>query len=289
MIRNFKFGVFLVGLSLSFNSGFVNKASIAADRPKSKSAQKIAKTEAAALAAEKKKNIEDAQAETRNNPFQIIEKEIDYSYAYDKERAKFEPGLKNVIGKTSRTYTVLVNFHEGNTLNLTSLYDPNKRTLIWGVPYQIALNQAMSMAEHAHDQSALLTSWSSGNLRGFISFVIIPQDTEMQFLIGAASPQNDALEYRPGQGMQIRLKYLPKGTIVLTQDLAKVQKGEKETLDLHGILEDLVTKFNDQNKGEECPKIKEGRVQDYNYAVPEGDFEKYVEQFFKNITYKAYP
>ncbi|MBM3468691.1 MAG: hypothetical protein FJX71_04595 [Alphaproteobacteria bacterium] len=179
---------------------------------------------------------------------------ISYAYNFEADDRNFVEGLHHIKGKTKRDATVLVNIHSGSPLNISSTYKPGMRTLSWATPYEAALRQAMSALSHAHDQSALLTSWTGNKLRTFVSFVIIPKGIDMEFKIGYASPQasrrddKSVTESRPGGGMQMRLKYLPAGTIVLTEPLIMTPKAKgKGTYSLKKILETAIQNYNTIN------------------------------------------
>ena len=274
--------------SLMLNSVYAQKP----NRPVAKAEKREIKKETIAQRDAANSEKEEIKEMTRNNPFQIINNVIDYS-GYQKPKnyfnsyicdvLKFEKGAKNIRGTTKKPYTVLVQFNEGNQLNLRSSYVPKTRTLTWGVPLEIALNQAQSTAAHAHNQSALLTNWSGGNLREFITFIIFPQGTALEFLIGPAAPQEDSTEFRPGQGTQIRLKFIPAGTIVLTQDLAKYQKGNKETFDMTRILNDLLEKYNSSPNN--VVQIDLNELIDLRHGLLEGDYDSYIKYFFSNVSY----
>lgn len=205
------------------------------------------------------KGAQTSQSSTNINEDKVLvmENQVDLTRNYDADDANFMPGLIAFKGTTKRKYSVFVNIHGGGELQ-TGAWIPGKtkRSLTWLVPYEQALIQAMSHTQHAHQQSALLTSWSGHTVRNFVSFVIIPQDTLMEFKIGYASPQasKKAKEVRPGGGMQIRLKYVPKGTIVLTEQLTAgdqsktYEKGTgkkgKQTFNLPNLLKSAIENYN---------------------------------------------
>lgn len=223
-----------------------------------------------------------AKVDEKKKPF-IIKEQISYSYNYDADDKNFLPGLLSEKGKTIRDYTVFINIHNGSLLNLSSKYVRGTRTLSWATPYEAALRQAMSAIKHPHEQSALLTAWTNKQLRTYISFVIIPKGTEMEFKIGYASPQRSseegyAQEFREGGGMQLRLKYLPAGTIVLTESLSEGDIiHEKSTFNLYNIFNQALNNFNNANLGIQLP-----------HSIKDGDMaftgaEDYVSENFEKI------
>lgn len=209
----------------------------------SKTPQELPATQAAASLPQEQRIIKIPQA-------------ISYSRNFDADDVNFMPGLHYVMGKTKREATVLVNIHDGSPLNISSTYKKGTRTLSWATPYEAALSQAMSSVSHAHNQSALLTSWTGHKERTFVSFIIIPKDTEMEFKIGYAAPQTatrsykdsnykDNPESRPGGGMQMRLNSLPAGAIVLTESLVTSSKTQgKANYSLEKIFKTALENYN---------------------------------------------
>lgn len=200
------------------------------------------------------------ESDENNQRILEIKDSIPYTYNFDADDKNFESGTVHFFkGKTKRDYTVLVNVHDGSPLNISAEYKKGFRTLSWGTPFEAALRQAMSAVHHAHDQSALLTSWTGKKFRTYVSFVIIPKDTLMEFKIGYASPQisnnpNMLAESRPGGGMQMRLKYLPARSIILTEALIEGKKVEgKGTYSLRDILKGAVENYNKENVKNKLP------------------------------------
>ena len=180
-----------------------------------------------------------------------IKEEISHARSFKEDDKNFMKGLLFVKGKTIRPYTVFINIHDGSFAQTTPVWTSKvKRTFQWEVPYEQALRQAMSALHHSHEQSALLISWTGRKTRQYISFVIIPKNTQMEFKIGYAAPQSGVAqtysnlstetEFRPGGGMQIRLKYLPKGTIILTEKFSE----NKETYSISHIFEQAIMDYN---------------------------------------------
>lgn len=158
-------------------------------------------------------------------------------------------------GVTGAHWLVLVNVHGPQELNLSSDYDPNKRTLQWGTPYDNAVH-TITKGRSAHDASALLRDWSNNAVRKFVTFVCVPPHSELQFWSGYALPQHGGPtdhDSRPGGGVQWRLKGLPKGTITLTthlfpstgdDDPNKRRTKEDKDVHLRERLQECLTAYN---------------------------------------------
>jgi hypothetical protein len=184
---------------------------------------------------------------------------LNYNYGYETDvngrgpqGKKFnEDNPRTVVG-TTRDWFVLINVHDDRPINLTNVFSPDKNQLPWGTPYENALfNMKATTKGGIHDLSALLSGWTNtapGQLRGRVSFILVPPGSPMEFAIGTASPQ-EGKEFRPGQGMQMRLKGLPAGVIILDQEInAKpTRKGgseEKASFGLQPMLEKAITDYN---------------------------------------------
>ncbi len=137
---------------------------------------------------------------------------------YDLDDVNFiEDSISSFEGIT-KDWVVLVNIHSNMPLNLTNRYQPKMRTLSWVTPFWFAKNH-FSRLGYAHDKLALPKDWSKSQYRKQISFILVPPQTELSFKYGFAKEQKGYLDERLGTGLQMRLKYLPKGSVVLTGPL----------------------------------------------------------------------
>ena len=160
----------------------------------------------------------------------VINNRIDYSYNYGADERNFsESTIIPVNAKPTRDWLVLVNAHGPADLNLESRFVPGTRTLSWAVPLKNAVNSLTNLSS-PHDRLALLKAWSGNKYRKYITFIFVPAGTSMSFKIGQAKEQTGGGEHREGQGIQMRLKDLPQGSIAVT---LPVLGNEKQSARLH--------------------------------------------------------
>lgn len=168
-------------------------------------------------------------------------------------------------GKTGAHWLVLFNAHTQQELNLTNTYDPKKRTIKWGTPFDNAV-VSMTKGGSPHDNSALLRDWFLEKVRKFATFICVPPKSDLRFWSGYAcpmtakwkdpkgSPTDFTKETRPGGGMQFRLLGLPKGTICLTTGLFTEESGktaqkEDKKIDVQARLAECVAEYNKAPQG----------------------------------------
>ena len=208
-----------------------------------------------------------------------IQQDIPYTFKFQEDDKNFEAEPLHIENAKAKREIVLINMHQNNMpLNTGPTFKKDHRTLSWGTPYEAAVQQAMSDLHHAHDQSALLQSWTAGEIRDSISFVIIPKGATMTFTIGYASAQQGKSEYRAGGGMQMRLANLPKGTIVLTTQLN--HHSEKTTYPLTCLFEKVLEQYNKQEPKQKLSSVL-GDV-DIGITNP----KQYVEDVFEKYAIK---
>ena len=160
-------------------------------------------------------------------------KPIDYAWGYDQDDANFEQGLPIIeVDRSSEKWMVLVNFHGPAPLNISSVFDPSKRTLSWTVPLGYA-SYEFAHVGRIHDQLALLRAWTGGKYRKYASFIFIPPGNRTRFKIGVAAPQEN-IEKRWGGGVQMRMRSLPEGAIIVSLPLLEEDKsGHSKKIDLY--------------------------------------------------------
>ncbi|MBP9764722.1 hypothetical protein KBD08_00110 [Candidatus Babeliales bacterium] len=204
---------------------------------------------------------------------------LDCSYNYDNDDINFaSTSTSSTTIPSIRALTtepiVLVNIHGSDELYLgTGPFIPGKhRSLNW-VSTVTNANNIMKNQYQLHDMLALPMKWSKGRYRNQITFIVIPAGTEIEYKEGVAALQitpkesiptnyNRAIlqkhsedEQKQGFGHQIRMKYIPQGSVLITkpllhhkQDLSK-QKGLKQ-IDFKSLfteaIEDYNKTFNDQ-------------------------------------------
>ncbi len=174
----------------------------------------------------------------------------DVNFAIDQLDARID---EICIDKTV-AWTVLVNMHA----NVPLVWGGNvprgdSRSLSWTVPYLIAVDQFKTVGD-VHTKSALPLSWGQGKYRNMVSFLFIPPNSKLEFKIGYAKEQTDSvyLYDRTGYGVQMRLKSIPAGTIVVTNPLVnseqKKRSKEYKKLDLQQNLQHALDVFNQSNE-----------------------------------------
>ena len=212
-----------------------------------------------------------ADTQDRSPEFEIktLEQKIDYSYGYEEDKTNFVEGLIDEEGET-KDFLVLVNMHTDMPLNTTNEYNPKKRTLKWGLPYENAYYN-LFRTQDAHKNSALLREWTSGGFREKVSFVIIPPEKKIAFAIGYAKEQSgQKYGKEEGYGMQMRLKNLPEGTIVITTNLViKDQKNKpkrSKSFSLKKLLDKGIEEYNQNNQGWDIPE-EISDIENYLYLV----------------------
>lgn len=169
------------------------------------------------------------------------------------------------VTATTRAWLILTNFHGTAELNITNNYVRGTRTLSWANPYEYVRYLFATLSD-AHNYSALLSDWGArsnieGNkrideenkkideenkhigknllikkdkltehadYRDQVTFMLIPPQKELTFLIGFAAPQEQRDE-RAGGGVQLRLKNLPAGVITIQTPL---QLKQSHTMDV---------------------------------------------------------
>ena len=175
----------------------------------------------------------------------VLNGAIPYTFCYAKDHAKFVGTPTEFEGITGKWF-VLVNFHSEAPFNDYRNFDPvrdrGKRSLCWGTPYDnvISFSGGLQTLNDILERLALLTSWSGGTVRQFVSFIFVPPGSAVKFMIGYAAPQEGRLssktkddeamgaESRPGFGMQVRWATLPDGTIILTLPLFQFADHSRE-------------------------------------------------------------
>jgi hypothetical protein len=185
----------------------------------------------------------------------VLEEEYPYSYGYANDAKNFKEDREEFEGITSRDL-VFLNFHGLAPLgNPNKAFVPGSRSLSWLTPYSCTLETGAFTKQTVHNNLALLKAWSNSALRSFVSFIIIPKNSKLNFQIGSASEQQNEKEFVPGGGLQFRIKSLPKETIVLTEILAhkKDKDVKKETFDLSQKFENAVQRYNQDNPRNEIP------------------------------------
>lgn len=135
-----------------------------------------------------------------------------------------------VTGKTVKPL-LLANIHTLMPLNVTCKFDKGCRTLSWANP--VAFAQTFGKLGSPHDQSALLRTWTKGELRDNVTFILVPSNKTLSFVIGKAEAQQDASERRDGGGIQLRLSHIPEGSIAMTTSILTPE--DQALLDDQGV------------------------------------------------------
>jgi hypothetical protein len=179
--------------------------------------------------------IEKKENRTVESGVAVIHNQIDYGYGYDTDEKNFAAAsIIPVKDRKAQDWLVMVNAHGPASLNLESRYVPGTRTLSWAIPLKKAINSLTDLSS-PHDRLALLKGWSGNKYRKYITFIFVPPRTPMSFKIGLAEEQEGGGEHRVGQGVQMRLRYLPAGSIAVTVPMfgekrksIRLSKGEKK-------------------------------------------------------------
>ena len=177
------------------------------------------------------------RCERANRQLVRISSALDYSYGYAKSLACFMNENRWVDNEATKKWLVLVNIHHPDVpLNTTNAYVPGTRTLQWATPLSYAASR-LNKANRGHDLLALPKDWSRGQLRSRVTFIFIPPKTKMSFYIGYASPQTDTtlLDPRSGGGVQMRLRFVPAGAIVMETALLQKSSKRSQSRDQHPI------------------------------------------------------
>jgi|GEM_PF-1811423 len=188
----------------------------------------------------------------------VMPQEINYAYGFEADKANFVPGEFKQTQGITKDWFVLVNVHTDMPLNVTNVFDRDKRTLKWGSPFENARVNFFKIGD-PHQQSALVRDWTQGKHRRNVSFVFIPPNTQVEYIIGYASPQEGA-EFRDqaGGGMQMRLKSLPAGTIVLDSKLVGEQQLGKsvsqKSFSLDKLLINAIKSYNRAHPAARLPQ-----------------------------------
>ncbi len=241
----------------------------------------------------KEKKRKAAEAQLIANPSMQVAREIEYQYGWhsndsNSDDSNFETPPVAFSG-VSKDWIVLVNTHNEDKLHLGAAdqqrFTPGiHRSLKWATPYQF-LAGCIKNVNQIHDKAALPLAWSSGKLRPFVTFIILPQGTRLIFKPGLAKDQTIAAEVRYGGGFQMRLFDLPQGAILLTeklfdekkQDLAK-PKGQKE-MSLSDKLKNAIEQWNIKN--EKNPKLQIPiRIVNFYGSCATTNFEWFNREFF---------
>ena len=128
----------------------------------------------------------------------VLNGAIPYTFCYAKDHAKFVGTPTEFEGITGKWF-VLVNFHSEAPFNDYRNFDPvrdrGKRSLCWGTPYDnvISFSGGLQTLNDILERLALLTSWSGGTVRQFVSFIFVPPGSAVKFMIGYAAPQEGRL------------------------------------------------------------------------------------------------
>ena len=168
----------------------------------------------------------------------VLNKNLDNSFGYSRDDVNFaslkegsfeahdpkEEGEYPSFRETLKEPLVLVNVHDGK-LELylgpqeSGVFIPGKhRSLSWAVPYENARH--LHTQEDVHHASALPLDWSAGKHRSKVTFMVVPEGATIEYKIGSAAPQEGSRDpFRSGGGVQMRLKGVPKGTMLLTKNL----------------------------------------------------------------------
>ncbi len=167
------------------------------------------------------------------------------------------PITPNVM--TTQNWVVLVNTHTSDLLYESGTFDRKRhRSLNWAAPYDFS-TKYLKNQENIHESLALPLDWSRGDLRSYVTFIVLQPRTQLEFKIGYVKPAVSGADSRMGHGVQVRLKGLPAGTILLTmplfgenkKDLAK-SKGHRN-INLISLFKQAIEEYNAMHKGFEIP------------------------------------
>lgn len=190
---------------------------------------------------------------------EILMEPINYDYGYNEDDINFLEGISLPIKNrnvTTKKWTTLINIHGDDKnlwlgKNISGPFNPKKnRSLSWATSYEIGAH-FFKHQESIHDSLALPLTWSSGKHRNYITFIVLPPHSNIEFKIGLAKEQIQD-DKRQGGTVQMRLKYLPKGTILLTSPILEPikhlrdQKGYKK-IHLNLIFKTAIQEFNKEN------------------------------------------
>lgn len=206
--------------------------------------------------------------------------------SYDVDDVNFTETPKNERLKSKR-WVVLVNMHSNVPVIFGGAFPKGpSRSYAWAVPYGIAVKQFSDLGS-VHSLSALPLDWSGGGYRQLVSFLLVPPGTPMEFKIGYAKEQVEKdfekvkIEYdRSGFGVQMRLKYIPKGTIIITGRLVSKQQikraKEQKRIDIERSFKIALDKFNASavRKESELPVLSKDMINEAFYDNIENFLEK---------------
>lgn len=193
----------------------------------------------------------------------VLKEKIPYKYRYVEDRVNFLSSVQQFKG-VSKEWLVLVNFHGNSDVNYYKEFDPerdkDKRSLSWGTPFIWGAKYLKTIGD-IHKYLALPLSWSGHKARGNVSIILIPKESHVKFMIGYAGSQQtfikgtEVQDSREGYGMQIRWKYLPAGSIILTVPFnqfalhdrsskrAVVAGKESKKIDLRNLLQQVLERY----------------------------------------------
>lgn len=129
----------------------------------------------------------------------------DYSKQFDDELINFNNGyeIKNVIDEDR----YLVQFYSDAQVG-------HGRSLRYWMTFEEA--NGISTIEDYMDKMALLSNWGA---RDNVSIAKIPAGTNIKYAIGTAREQMNAIEFRPGGGIQLLFEFFDEEWIIDTRTL----------------------------------------------------------------------
>lgn len=199
----------------------------------------------------------------------------DKKSSYDADDVNFTGDIQSV-DITTANWTVLVNMHANVPLIWGGKIPKGEnRSYGWAVPYHIAVN-AFKETGDVHTKSALPLAWSRGKYRNMVSFLLIPPLSRLTFKIGYAKPQADSTYAfdRLGWGVQMRLKEIPAGTIIITEPLVLEQQlGREKEFKAINLPENLAKALHDFNESDDRN----------NAHIPEISLNKVIRQKYYDI------
>jgi hypothetical protein len=205
---------------------------------------------------ESKRIAEEKRQKLLKEKINVLEIPLDYSWGWNDADTSFTDDSPETFTGAAQDWVVLVNTHTTAPLfygeAISGQWNKTFRSLMWAAPYQVAA-PCMKSIENVHQSLALPLTWSDEKHRGFVTFILIPPDSIITYKIGNAKEQKDIKtgEERWGGGIQMRLKGLPAGTILLTEPLFNENKPQAEgkgrkKIDFQGLLVDAIRNYNDQ-------------------------------------------